>query len=81
MMERIPLDKNDGQLYDVVVVDIDTLKVQMMGEGKTAPNADAIKRMAIMRCANGNNFFATVPAGKYQDGSIWGDDETSEDDT
>lgn len=59
-------------LFDVVEVDIETRKVLMMThEPKSAHDAEAIKRMAIMRRATDKNFFATVPAGKYSDGDIY----------
>ena len=55
MIDRIPLAKNDGNLYDVVEVDLYTLKVEVMGAELTAQGADAVTRMAIMRrsCARG----------------------------
>lgn len=58
--------------FDVVEVDIESRKVRMMtDEPKSAANAEAIERMALMRRADGSNFFATVTAGKYADGDTY----------
>ena len=42
-----------------------------MGENKSASNAEAIERMALMRRGNDDNFFITVPAGKFKDGDSY----------
>ncbi len=58
-------------MFDVIEVDIATRKVRMMGQETTEANAEAIERMALMRRGTDENFFATVPAGKYQDGDTY----------
>lgn len=55
-------------LYDVVAVNQKTGIVALMGEGKTARNAEAIERMAVMRRGLDTDFYATVPTGKYKQG-------------
>lgn len=58
--------------FEVLEVDIATRKVRMMTDGPTTEkNADAIERMAIMRRGTDDNFFVTVPAGKYADGDTY----------
>ena len=70
--ERNALAEDDGRLYDVVEVSLDTRTVRLMTDTpKTARNADAIERIALMRRGNDSNFFATVPAGTYADGDAW----------
>ena len=60
-----------GELFDVVEVDMETFKVGIMAEGKSARNADAIEFMAIMRRGVDTHFFAAVAAGKYREGDEW----------
>ena len=43
------LSKDDGCLYDVVGVNIETNEVRVLENGKTKPNAEAIVAMAVMR--------------------------------
>lgn len=57
--------------FDIIEVDIFSLKIKMMGENKSAKNAEAIERMALMRRGTDANFFTTVPSGKYKDGDIF----------
>lgn len=66
---RIALAENDGHLYDVIEVDIESRTVLLMtDEPKDARNADAVMRMALMRRGNADNYFDIVPAGTYADG-------------
>lgn len=58
-------------MFDVIEVDIATRKITLMGENKNERNAEAIERMAIMRRTTDDNFFTTVPAGKYSDGDTY----------
>jgi len=64
-----------SELYDVVAVNLETNKetnkVRFMAQGKTLPNAEAIVSMAVMRRGLDEEFFAEVPAGKYQEGDSW----------
>ncbi len=57
-------------MYDVVEVDLNTGKIRLMSENKDESSAEAIERMATMRRSTDDNFFTTVPAGKYADGDI-----------
>lgn len=56
---------SSGQLFDVLEVNIHTLEVTLMAEGKTKKNADAIERFAVHRRMTDSNFFVTVPAGSF----------------
>ncbi len=66
----------DNELYDVLAVNMGNHKVRLIGEGKTARNADAIEMMAIGRLGVEEEFFVTVQAGKYKNGDEW--DESSD---
>ena len=59
------------ELYDVVAVNLRTKIVRVMGEGKTLPNAEAYRDMAVMRRGVTEEFYVEVPAGKYREGDIW----------
>lgn len=61
-----------SELFDVVAVDIKANTVRLMAESKTAANAEAVERMAIMRRGVNTEFYASVPAGKYKEGDTWG---------
>ncbi len=58
-------------LYDVLEVDLRTMTVTLMGKSKSAENAEAIEKMAIMRRATDDNFFVTVPTGLFRDGDVY----------
>lgn len=62
-------------LYDVLAVDMKTHRVTLIGEGKTARNAEAIEAMAVMRRGVDDEIFVTVKAGNYQDGDEWDTDD------
>lgn len=60
------------ELYDVVAVSIATGKVEeLVAQGKTFRNAEAVENMAVMRRGCDVHFFATVTAGRYQEGDRW----------
>jgi hypothetical protein len=66
-------------VFEVVEVDIDTKAVTMMTDRpKDEKNAEAVMKMAIMRRSSDFNFFAVVPAGKYQDGDVYSADEETD---
>lgn len=54
--------------YDVVGVNLTTRKVRILERGKDSENAEAIVMMAVARRGVSEEFFAEVPAGRYQDG-------------
>ena len=58
-------------LFDVIEVRMDTNVVRVLDQGKTEPNADAIVNMAVLRRGVEESFFATCPAGRYQDGDTY----------
>jgi len=58
-------------LFDVVAVNMKSNKVRFMAKGKTLHNAEATEKMAIMRHGVDEEFFATVPIGKYKEGDEW----------
>jgi hypothetical protein len=59
------------ELFDVLEVSISTRKITMMGKDMTARNADVVERMAVYRRMTEDNYFITVPAGKYKDGDVF----------
>ena len=61
----------NNDLYDVVAVNND-LALRVMARDKTQENADAYVLMAVCRRGVDDEFFAVVPAGKYNDGDKWG---------
>ena len=58
-------------LFDVIEVRMDTNAVRVLDQGKTEANADAIVNMAVLRRGVAESFFATCPAGQYQDGDTY----------
>ena len=58
-------------LWDVVAVNVDSRKVRMIAEGKSAKNAEAIVMMAVSRRGVEEEFFAEVEAGMYAEGDRW----------
>jgi hypothetical protein len=56
------------QLFDVVVVSLDTNKVRIIASGKTKDNAGAIVSMAVMRRGLDEEFFSECPHGSFADG-------------
>lgn len=69
--ERMRFSEDDGQLYDVVAVDIDGGTILWVDEKKTLPNAEAIVMMAVMRQGVEDRFFSEVPHGTYKQGDKW----------
>lgn len=61
----------ETKMYDVIAVDMTTHIVRLVAENKTEKNADAIENMALLRNGCDDEFFETVPAGKYKDGEEW----------
>ena len=59
------------ELYDVLAVNIATLKVRLMAEKKTLPNAEAIVSMAVLRRGVDEEFYAEVPTAKYKEGDLY----------
>ncbi len=57
-----------NDLYDVLAVNMKTLAVRIIDEGKTLKNAEAIENMAVMRRGVVDEFFVTKPAGQYKAG-------------
>ena len=59
-------------LFDVVAVNMDTMLVsQILGEGKTIRNAEAIVNFAVMRRGVDEEFYAECPAGSLKVGDAW----------
>lgn len=58
-------------MFDVLAVNMETHKVRIMAENKTERNAEAIENMAVMRRGVDEEFFVTVPHGKYKEGDEW----------
>jgi hypothetical protein len=58
-------------MYAVVAVALEGQEVLWVEEPKTAPNADAIIRMAIMRQGCEDRFFGTASVGQYKAGDKW----------
>lgn len=55
---------SDPLLYDVVAVSIRLgIVTDILAEGKTFANAEAIVKMAVMWPGNETEFFAIIPAG------------------
>ena len=57
--------------FDVIAVNLETVRVRLIAEDKTERNADAIENMAVMRRGVEEEFFVTVPHGVYKDGDTW----------
>lgn len=69
--------KENGQLYDVVAVSLDTNEILWVDKKKTLPNAEAVVAMAVMRQGVEDRFFAPVLHGRYTEGDQWkGIDDT-----
>jgi len=64
--------KDDGNLYDVVAVGLDSNKILWVEKDKTLPSAEAIQVMAVARQGVEDRFFAISKAGFYQRGDIYG---------
>ena len=58
------------ELFDAIMVNIETSEVTIMGANKTKENAEAIENMAIMRRGVETHFYDVVPAGTYKNGDI-----------
>jgi len=58
-------------MFDVVAVNIDSSRVRIIAEGKTEKNAESIVNMAVIRRGCDEEFFVTVPSGRYKEGDIW----------
>jgi hypothetical protein len=61
-------------MFDVVEVQIDSLRVALMAEGKSKQTAEKIEEMAVRRRGCENAFFSVVPSGKYKEGDLWSGD-------
>lgn len=59
------------ELYDVLMVNMETHKVTVLFTDKTPENADRCERLAIMRRGTDDCFFVSAPAGAYDDGDEW----------
>ena len=57
--------------FDVIAVNMGTHKVRMIGENKTERDAETIEKMAIARHGVDEEFFVTVPHGRYKEGDEW----------
>lgn len=62
---------DDGHLYDVVAIDIDTSRILWVDRKKTLPNAQAVVAMAVVRQGVEDRFFCEVPHGRYKEGDEW----------
>lgn len=60
--------EDDGRMYDVVCVSLDTERVLWVEHNKTLPNAEAVVAMAVMRQGVEDRFFAPVLSGRYSEG-------------
>lgn len=58
-------------MFDVIAVNMTTHKLRMIAENKTERNAEAIEMMAVARRGVDEEFFVTVPHGRYRDGDDW----------
>jgi hypothetical protein len=56
---------------DVVAVNMETNKIEILARSKTERNAEAIVNMAIMRRGVETHFYSEVPVGKYKEGDDW----------
>lgn len=63
----------ETKMYDVIAVDMTTHRVRLVAENKTEKNAMAIEHLALLRNGCDEEFFETVPTGKYKDGEEWSD--------
>ena len=57
--------------FGVAAVTIEDSKVLWVSEPHDAENAEAVKRMAIMRQGVEDRFFATCQVGQYKAGDKW----------
>lgn len=58
--------------FDVIEIGLDKpYRVRVIAEDKSEQNAEAIVNMAVVRRGCDNQFFATVPAGRYRHGDIY----------
>ena len=62
----------DNQKFDVIAVNIDTNRILWVDGPKTAANADAFIRMAIMRQGVGDRYFTTTLPGAFKAGDSYG---------
>ena len=62
-------------LFDVVAVNLGTLKVRLLAEAKKETTAEKIVEMAVSRRGVEIEFFSEVPAGTYKDGEKWEGDK------
>lgn len=60
--------EDNGHLYDVIAVEIDTSRIIWVDRKKTLPNAEAVIAMAVMRQGVEDRFFCEVPHGRYEEG-------------
>ena len=58
-------------MFDVVAVDLKTLKVRLIAENKTERDANAIEEMAVIRRGVKQEFFSAVKHGAYKEGQQW----------
>lgn len=54
--------------FDVLAVNLTTRKVRLMAQDKNERDAEAIVEMAVIRRGVEEEFYTTVPAGKYAEG-------------
>ena len=57
--------------YDVIAVNKDTRKVEVMAENKTLGNTEVAVMMAVSRRGVDTDFFAVVEAGTFRDGDTY----------
>lgn len=61
-------------LFDAIAVGHNgakTNKVRVLDVKKTSQNAEAIVKMAVIRTGCDEEFFTTVPTGKYKEGDAF----------
>ena len=56
------------EMFDVIAVNLKTRAVRLMAERKNERNAEAIENMAVIRRGCDEEYFDTVPTGKYKEG-------------
>ena len=61
----------DDRQFDVIAVSTDTNRVLWVDGPKTAANAEAIIKMAILRQGVDDRFFSYAPTGTYKAGDTW----------
>ena len=57
-------------MFDVVAVNIETRRIQVLERNLTIRDADAYVKMAVMRRGCKEEFFVRAKSGRYQDGDI-----------